>query len=65
MSNSERTAYSNAVLCLATKPSKSPAGFAAGAKNRYDDFVAHHVNNTLTIHGTVSYPTETSYLNAK
>ncbi|KFY07699.1 hypothetical protein V492_06902 [Pseudogymnoascus sp. VKM F-4246] len=55
MSNSERTAYTNAVLCLATKPSKSPAGFAAGAKNRYDDFVAHHVNSTLNIHGTANF----------
>jgi tyrosinase len=37
------------------KPSISPAGFAAGAKSRYDDFVALHMNQTLSIHGTVGF----------
>lgn len=27
---------------------------APGAKTRYDDFVATHINQTLSIHGTVS-----------
>jgi hypothetical protein len=53
----EKTDYINAVKCLAKKPAKTPAGLAAGAKNRYDDFVATHINQTLAIHGTVRYYT--------
>ncbi|ORY68344.1 uncharacterized protein BCR38DRAFT_130468 [Pseudomassariella vexata] len=36
-------------------PSKIPAGDAPGAKSRYDDFVAIHVNQTETIHFTGSF----------
>jgi tyrosinase len=43
------------VNCLAKKPAKTPAGIAAGAKNRYDDFVATHINQTLFIHGTGNF----------
>jgi hypothetical protein len=50
---SEKKQYINAVKCLASKPAKTPAGLAAGAKNRYDDFVATHINQTISIHGTV------------
>lgn len=35
-------------------PSKADPAFAPGARNRYDDFVAVHINQTLSIHGTVS-----------
>lgn len=52
----ERKAYTDAVLCLQSKPSKFPAGVAPGAKTRYDDFVAVHINSTLFIHATVSIP---------
>jgi hypothetical protein len=38
---------------LSKKPGKTPAALAAGVKNRYDDFVATHINQTLSIHGTV------------
>jgi len=54
----ERKAYSDAVLCLTKKPSRLAAinpSLAPGAKSRYDDFVAVHVNNTLTIHATASF----------
>lgn len=34
-------------------PSKLPAAQYPGAKTRYDDFVAIHIKNTLSIHGTV------------
>jgi tyrosinase len=37
------------------KPSKADPSFAPGARSRYDDFVAVHINQTLSIHGTVSY----------
>jgi hypothetical protein len=34
-------------------PSKLPAASYPGAKSRYDDFVAIHIKNTMSIHGTV------------
>jgi hypothetical protein len=49
----ERTNYVNAVKCLQSKPSKLSASVAPGAKSRFDDFVAVHLNQTLTIHLTV------------
>ncbi|KAJ0275979.1 hypothetical protein CBS470a_011029 [Colletotrichum nupharicola] len=53
LSGSERKAYTSAVNCLLRKPSKLQAsGFAPGARNRYDDFVGVHINQTLSIHGT-------------
>lgn len=54
MSKDDRRAYIKAVLCLTEAPSKFPAGKYPGVKSRYDDFVAVHVNQTGTIHGTVS-----------
>jgi hypothetical protein len=50
---SEKKNYIAAVQCLSKKPGKTPAALAAGVKNRYDDFVATHINQTLSIHGTV------------
>ncbi|KAF2002056.1 Di-copper centre-containing protein [Amniculicola lignicola CBS 123094] len=55
LSSGEKKEYIAAVQCLATKPAKTPAGLAAGAKNRYDDFVATHINQTLSIHGTGNF----------
>ncbi|KAK6387411.1 hypothetical protein LTS17_000679 [Exophiala oligosperma] len=54
LSKQERRAYIDAELCLMSKPSQDPA-FAAGAKSRYDDFVAVHINQTLSIHGTANF----------
>lgn len=53
-SGTERKAYIAAVRCLQTKPSTADPAFAPGARTRYDDFVAVHINQTLSIHGTVS-----------
>lgn len=53
-SSQERKDYISAVQCLLTSPSKSDPEFAPGARNRYDDFVAVHINQTTKIHGTVS-----------
>ncbi|KAF2157468.1 tyrosinase [Myriangium duriaei CBS 260.36] len=53
LSSSQKTAYINAVLCLQSKPSKIQN--APGAKTRYDDFVAVHIQQTLTIHGTGNF----------
>jgi tyrosinase len=48
----EKKDYIAAVLKLHSLPSSS-GDFAPGAKSRYDDFVAVHINQTLTIHTTV------------
>lgn len=36
LSQSERKAYTDAVLCLQSKSAKTPASVAAGAKTRFD-----------------------------
>ncbi|KAF2848580.1 Di-copper centre-containing protein [Plenodomus tracheiphilus IPT5] len=57
LSSAEKTEYIRAVQCLANTPAKTPSSIAAGAKNRYDDFVATHINQTLFIHGTGNFLT--------
>lgn len=52
LSDNEKRDYIRAVRCLQTKPSIS-GNLVPGARNRYDDFVATHVNQTYTIHNTV------------
>ncbi|KAJ8116538.1 hypothetical protein OPT61_g2067 [Boeremia exigua] len=53
----ERKAYITAVQCLLKAPSKSDPALVPGARNRYDDFVAQHINQTETIHGTGNFLT--------
>lgn len=53
LSDAEKIAYTDAVRCLMSKPSLS-GDAAPGAKSRYDDFVAVHIQRTMAIHGTVS-----------
>ncbi|KAF2767175.1 Di-copper centre-containing protein, partial [Teratosphaeria nubilosa] len=50
-----RIAYTNAVRCLQSKPAKSDPSWAPGAKSRYDDWVATHINQTRTIHFTGTF----------
>ncbi|PLB40132.1 tyrosinase family protein [Aspergillus candidus] len=57
LSKRERKDYTSAVNCLHSKPSKSDPSFAPGARNRYDDFVAVHINQTIFIHATGSFLT--------
>lgn len=54
LSTSQKKSYISAVLCLQALPAES-GNLAPGAMSRYDDFVATHINQTLTVHGTVSY----------
>lgn len=54
MTSTEKQAYISAVLCIQSKPSQS-GSFAPGAKSRYDDFVAVHISQTTTIHGTGNF----------
>jgi tyrosinase len=49
----ERRKWIDAVLCLQSTPSKLDQARYPGAKSRYDDFVVVHMNQTLSIHGTV------------
>jgi len=52
-SDSEKKAYLKSVLCLQALPARTPSNLAPGARTRYDDFVATHINQTLMIHRTV------------
>ena len=55
MNAKERKAYIGAVQCLLASPSRSDPVLVPGAKTRYDDFVAQHINQTGTIHGTGNF----------
>lgn len=50
LSNPERKAYTDAVLCFQAKQAKTPSSLVPGAKSRFDDWVATHINQTTTIH---------------
>lgn len=54
MSEKERKEYTSAVNCLMKLPPKTDPALAPGVRNRFDDFVAQHINQTRSIHGTVS-----------
>ncbi|KAK0377692.1 hypothetical protein CLIM01_04963 [Colletotrichum limetticola] len=51
----EKLDYINAVKCLQSRPARTPASESSGAKTRFDDFVATHINQTLTIHYTGNF----------
>ncbi|KAK5655362.1 hypothetical protein OQA88_5929 [Cercophora sp. LCS_1] len=51
----ERIAYTDAVNCLLSKPANTPTSLVPGARSRFDDFVASHINQTMTIHYTGSF----------
>ncbi|KAI1136430.1 Di-copper centre-containing protein [Hypoxylon sp. FL0543] len=55
LSNDQRKAYTDAVLCLQSLPAKTPTSLVPGARSRYDDFVATHINQTLNIHYTGTF----------
>lgn len=65
LSTGERKNYISALQCLLNKPSQADPAVFPGARNRYDDFVAVHMNQTLTIHGTVREYKTTLLLLAK
>ncbi|KAK6222866.1 hypothetical protein LQW54_000676 [Pestalotiopsis sp. IQ-011] len=49
LSNSEKQSYLSAVQCLKKAPAQTQATYA-GVRNRYDDFMAQHINRTDFIH---------------
>ncbi|PIG81138.1 tyrosinase [Aspergillus arachidicola] len=54
-SKTQKKDYINSVLCLQKLPSRTPAHLAPGARTRYDDFVATHINQTQIIHYTGTF----------
>ncbi|KZZ92311.1 tyrosinase [Ascosphaera apis ARSEF 7405] len=50
LSKKERKDYIDAVLCLQSKPSITPRDEWPGVRTRYDDFVATHINQSMSIH---------------
>jgi tyrosinase len=55
LSKSERKAYTDAVLCFQKLPAKTPRNLVPGVRSRYDDFLATHINQTLSIHYTGTF----------
>lgn len=55
MTKRERKAYISAVQCMFSSPSQSDRTLVPGARTRYDDFVAQHINQTTSIHGTGNF----------
>ncbi|KAK7960653.1 hypothetical protein PG996_011296 [Apiospora saccharicola] len=55
LSDAEKTDYIDAVRCLMTKPSITPPEVVPGARTRYDDFVATHMNLTRSVHMTGNF----------
>lgn len=53
----QREEYIASVKCLMNKPSKLSASEAPGAKSRYDDFLAAHIQQTPNIHNTANFLT--------
>ncbi|EMR89560.1 hypothetical protein ACHAPC_005106 [Botrytis cinerea] len=55
LSGQDRIAYTNAVLCLQSKEPITPSEVVPGVRSRFDDFVAAHINQSFTIHGTGNF----------
>ncbi|KAF2270939.1 Di-copper centre-containing protein [Lojkania enalia] len=51
----ERKEYTDAVKCLQSKTAKTPSSLVPGAKSRFDDWIATHINQTMTIHYTGTF----------
>lgn len=55
LADTERKAYTDAVLCLQAKQANTPSSLVPGAKTRFDDWVVTHMNQTTTIHYTGTF----------
>lgn len=54
-SSTQKKSYIDSILCLQKLPSLTPSDQAPGARSRYDDFVATHINQTMGIHYTGTF----------
>ncbi|KAK4208273.1 tyrosinase [Rhypophila decipiens] len=54
-SKQEKLDYIKAVKCLMSKPPNYPQSMVPGARSRFDDFLAVHINQTLIIHSTGNF----------
>ncbi|KAJ5565778.1 hypothetical protein N7535_007416 [Penicillium sp. DV-2018c] len=50
LKRAERIDYTDAVLCMQRRPQHLPREDYPGVRNRFDDFVATHINYTLNVH---------------
>ncbi|OLN89340.1 Grixazone synthase 3 [Colletotrichum chlorophyti] len=57
LSRCERKEYIRAVKCLLSSPSKTDPELNTGARVRYDDFAAQHINQTMSVHVTGNFLT--------
>lgn len=55
LDDTEKLDYIDAVKCIQSASPLTPQSIAPGAKTRFDDFVATHINQTLTIHFTGNF----------
>lgn len=62
MSKETRKDYIRTVHCLHALPSKSDPALAPAARTCYDDFVAVHMNMTMSVHGSGLFLTWHRYL---
>ncbi|KAF3802102.1 hypothetical protein GCG54_00012348 [Colletotrichum gloeosporioides] len=47
---SQRKEYISAVKCLLSSPSQTDPALNTGARTRFDDFAAQHINQTMSVH---------------
>ncbi|KAI0132820.1 hypothetical protein BJ170DRAFT_615493 [Xylariales sp. AK1849] len=57
LSLQQRKDYIDAVLCLQSLPAKSDPTVVPGARSRFDDFVAVHIQMSGSIHATANFLT--------
>ncbi|EKG19772.1 Tyrosinase [Macrophomina phaseolina MS6] len=55
LSSAEKLDFIRAIQCFAEKKPLTPPELAPGVRSRYDDFVATHINQTLSIHATANF----------
>ncbi|KAF0315636.1 FAD binding domain-containing protein [Colletotrichum asianum] len=53
----QRKEYISAVKCLLSSPSRTDSALNTGARVRYDDFAAQHINQTMSVHVTGNFLT--------
>ena len=56
LSKPDRRNFIDAMKCLHSKPTLTPASVAPGARSRFDDFIVTHILQPYSIHATVSRP---------